>query len=190
MDRYYIESFLEKHERDIRGCVLEMGDDLYSRRFGGDRITKLAVLHATGKDSGATIVGNLETGENIPRDHFDCIILTQTLNVVYGVSAAIKNVCRSLKSKGVVLATVPGISQISRYDADRWGDYWRFTTQSIRRLFLPFFQASALSVTAHGNVRTATAFLDGYASEELSRSILDSHDPDFELLITIRAVKP
>jgi hypothetical protein len=33
-----------------------------------------------------------------------------------------------LKPGGVLLATVSGISQISRYDMYRWGDYWRFTT--------------------------------------------------------------
>jgi len=34
--RYYIETFLAHRSSDIRGRVLEIGEDAYSRRFGGD----------------------------------------------------------------------------------------------------------------------------------------------------------
>src|SRR6185503_1474005 len=37
VDRYYIESFLERNRRDIDGRTLEIGDDEYTRRFGGER---------------------------------------------------------------------------------------------------------------------------------------------------------
>ena len=36
IDRYYVESFLQEHASSIRGRVLEIGDDFYSRQFGGD----------------------------------------------------------------------------------------------------------------------------------------------------------
>ena len=36
IDRYYIESFLSTHASDIRGHVLEVADNTYTRRFGGD----------------------------------------------------------------------------------------------------------------------------------------------------------
>ena len=39
VDRYYIERFLERHAADICGRVLEVGDDAYTRRFGGSRVT-------------------------------------------------------------------------------------------------------------------------------------------------------
>ena len=112
-----------------------------------------------------------------------------TLNVIFNVFGAVKHLHLCLKPGGVLLATVPGISQISRYDADRWGDYWRFTTQSVQRVFSSFFDQKALSVTAFGNVRTATSFLEGYATEELERTLLEAHDPDYELIIAIRAEK-
>jgi hypothetical protein len=38
-------------------------------------------------------------------------------------------------------------------------------------------------------VLTAIAFLRGLAAEELKREELDYHDPDYELIITVRAVK-
>jgi hypothetical protein len=90
----------------------------------------------------------------------------------------------------VLLATFPGISQISRYDMDRWGDYWRFTTLSARRLFEEVFPPGKVTVRAYGNVLAAVAFLHGLAAEELRRQELDYHDPDYELIITLRALKP
>src|SRR5437762_6034977 len=39
IDRYYIEQFLSQHAGDIRGHVLEIAGDFYTRRFGGDRVT-------------------------------------------------------------------------------------------------------------------------------------------------------
>ena len=35
VDRRYIEQFLARHAAAIRGDVLEVGDDGYTRRFGG-----------------------------------------------------------------------------------------------------------------------------------------------------------
>ena len=34
VDRYYIENFLSRHADDIRGRVLEIGDNHYTRTFG------------------------------------------------------------------------------------------------------------------------------------------------------------
>jgi hypothetical protein len=93
-----------------------------------------------------------------------------------------------LKPGGVLLATVPGISQISQYDMERWGDYWRFTSLSARRLIE---EAGSMEVTVrtYGNVLAAIAFLHGLAADELREKELNYSDPDYELLIAIRAVK-
>jgi SAM-dependent methyltransferase len=137
----------------------------------------------------ATIVGDLTTGVGVPSEAFDCIILTQTLCVIYDIHSAVRHVHRALKPGGVVLATVPGISQICRRDYDRWGDYWRFTTLSARKLFAEVFGPENVHVEAHGNVLTAMAFMNNLAIHELSRQELDHVDPDYELNIAIRAVK-
>jgi len=89
-----------------------------------------------------------------------------------------------------VLATVPGITPISRYDMERWGCYWAFTSLSVRRLFEAEFPAQGVEVEAHGNVLAASAFLYGMATEELEQSELDARDPDYQVVITIRAVRP
>lgn len=85
IDRYYIEGFLASHAGDIRGRVLEMGDAAYTRRFGGDRVTKSDVMHVVSGNPEATIVGDLTRADHIPSDSFDCIILTQTLQMIVDV---------------------------------------------------------------------------------------------------------
>ena len=190
VDRYYIESFLKRNEVDIRGRVLEIGDPTYTKRFGGSHVTRSDVLHAVSGNPAATVVGDLTTGLGIPQNAFDCIILTQTLPFIYDVRSAIQNVYVSLKPGGVVLASVPGISQISRYDMDRWGDFWRFTPLSARRLFQEAFPEEAVSVESYGNVLTAVAFLHGLVTEELRASELAYNDRDYPVIITIRAQKP
>src|ERR687894_427089 len=39
IDRFYIENFLEEHSSSIRGRVLEISENTYTRRFGGARAT-------------------------------------------------------------------------------------------------------------------------------------------------------
>jgi SAM-dependent methyltransferase len=190
IDRYYITAFLAHHATDIHGHVLEVAEDTYTRRFGGARVQCADVLHAVPGNPTATIVADLTSAANVPSGRFDCIILTQTLQYIYDLRAALRTVHRLLKPGGVVLATVPGISQTSRYDAEQWGEFWRFTTLSARRLFGEVFPDHGTTVQGHGNVLVALAFLHGLLSEELRREELDYHDPDYELLITIRAQKP
>ncbi len=146
IDRYYIESFLKQNRSNICGRVLEIADSHYSKKFGSQNVIQFDVLAREKINETITIVGDLETGAGLPQKSFDCIILTQTLNVMYHTRAAIENLYRMLKKNGVLLVTVPGISQISRYDMDRWGDYWRFTTLSIKKLFNEVFLESNILV--------------------------------------------
>lgn len=189
VDRWYIERFLREHAADIHGRVLEIGADTYTRRFGANRVTRADVLHAEPGSARATFVGDLADGANLPSDRIDCVILTQTLHLIDDVRAAVATVHRILRPGGVVLATLPGISQISRYDMDRWGDRWRFTTLSAEELFERIFHDGKINVRAHGNVLTATAFLQGISAEELTRDELTHHDADYPLVITVRAEK-
>jgi glycosyltransferase involved in cell wall biosynthesis len=190
IDRHYIETFLGNHRADIRGRVLEVGDREYTQRFGGDQVTQSDVLHARPGNPEATLVGDLCTGAGIPQAAFDCIILTQVLPFVWDVPAAIRTAAAALAPGGVLLVTAPGISQISRHDADRWGDYWRFTSQSIRRLLESAFPRDAFALTVYGNALAATAFLHGIAAQELREHELDETHPDYEVTICVRAVRP
>jgi glycosyltransferase involved in cell wall biosynthesis len=189
VDRYYIERFLQQHAGDLAGHVLEVRDDAYIRKFGGNRVTRVDVLHPTTGNEKATIVADLTAADHVPSDTFDCIVLTQVLPFIPDVQAAVHTLHRILRPGGVVLATVPGISQIVRYDMDRWGDYWRFTSLSARRLFECGFPGGEVGIETYGNVLAATAFLQGLSSRDLRPDELDYRDPDYEVLITVRAVK-
>lgn len=203
VDRYYIEDFLRRHagakgyaEGDIRGRVLEVGDDFYSREIGGWAGTAsdhgpqtVDILHVDDSNESATIVADLADAPHIPSETFDCIICVQTLLLIYDTPAAIATLHRILKPGGVVLATVPGISKVCRPEADLWGDYWRFTSLSARRLFQEVFAPENVKVDSYGNVLSAIAFLHGIAAEELKREELELRDPNYEVLIAVRAVK-
>ena len=189
VDRYYIENFLTRYAKNIQGHVLEIKEPLYTYKFGGDRVTQSDILHVEAGNPQATIVADLTQADYLASDTFDCIILTQTLQFIYDVPAAIKTLHRILKPGGVVLATVSGISQISSEDMARWGQYWSFTTLSAQRLFQEVFTSDKVTVAADGNVLSAIAFLHGIATEELEQSKLNYHDPNYPVLISIRAVK-
>lgn len=189
IDRLLIERFLERHAEDIRGRALEVEGSGYLRTYGGDRVTRIDVLHAVAGNPEATIVGDLATGNGLPWGVFDCLVVTQTLHVIYAIHPAVKNLHRMLKPGGIALVTIPGISQISRYDADRWGDYWRMTPDAAQRLFADVFGGERVSVEAFGNVRLAAAYLYGLAAEEIPSGALDDVDRDYPLITCLRAVK-
>ena len=57
VDRYYIETFLAAHAADVRGRVLEIGDNVYTRKYGGDRVVVSDVLHVRPGHPGASFDG-------------------------------------------------------------------------------------------------------------------------------------
>jgi glycosyltransferase involved in cell wall biosynthesis len=189
VDRYYIERFLTDHAEDIKGHVLEVGDDMYSRRFGGERIAASDVLHLVEGNPRATMVGDLRRPGDLPAGTFDCVILTQTLQFIDDAQAALETVRHSLKSGGVVLATLAGIGQVSRYDADNWGYFDSFTTASAQRLFETVFRAEQIFIRCYGNVLSATAFLYGISAQELTTAELDYLDSDYQVIVAVKALK-
>jgi SAM-dependent methyltransferase len=190
VDRYYVERFLSSHAAEIRGRTLEVANARYTERFG-TAVEIADVLHAEEGNPQATIVGDLADGSTLPGDAFDCFILTQTLQSIYDVRAAMRTVHRILAPGGVLLATVPGISQILHPDFEMWGDYWRFTTRAVERLCTEAgFAPEDLEVRANGNVLAATAFLYGLASRELTPDELETDDSaNYQLVITVHARK-
>jgi glycosyltransferase involved in cell wall biosynthesis/SAM-dependent methyltransferase len=188
VDRYYIERFLARNASEIVGRVLEIGDDSYTRRFGGSRVSRSDVLHVHVGNPRATYVGDLTDPDVLPANTFDCIVLTQTLQLIYDVPLAIRCVHRALAPGGAVLVTAPGISQIDRGE---WGRtwFWSFTPAALRRLFGEVFGPDAVMVERYGNVFSATAFLQGLAVEELETSDLDPVDEAYPVIVALRARK-
>jgi SAM-dependent methyltransferase len=190
IDRYYIEKFLSEFAMDICGRVLEIKHNTYTVTFGQERVTKSDVLHKIEGNPDATIIADLTHADHLPSNTFDAIIFTQTLQFIYDIKTTIATLYRILKPGGVLLATVSGIAQISREDFESWGEYWRFTSLSARLLFEEAFPPELVTVRSYGNVLVAISFLQGLACEDLKPKELDTIDPNYEILIAIRAVKP
>jgi SAM-dependent methyltransferase len=190
IDRFYIESFLDRNRSDIAGRVLEVADATYSRRFGANQVTRQDILHIRPGTPNATIVGDISKSDVLPRESFDCIVFTQTLQFVYELRPAVAQLHAALRPGGVLLATMPGISQIDR--AENWGGtwYWTFSSASVLGLFTEVFEAEAVDVESHGNVFAAMCLLHGLAVEELAPSMVSVEDSDYPVIITLRARRP
>lgn len=190
IERHYIEEFLARHADDIRGRVLEMGDATYIRKFG-TAVTREEVMSYVEGNPNATIVADLTDAPHIPDNSFDCIIITQTLQMIFEVDKAIATLARILKPGGVVLCTSHGMTRVARREGvDDWGEYWHFTTQSKRRLFHAHFPRENVTVSTVGNVFTCICNLHGLAASEVDAAELATHDPNYEMLVLVRAVKP
>ncbi len=188
LDRHYIEAFLARHRNDIRGSVLEIGNNAYTMRFGGEKVSSSDVLNVFEGNPNTTIVADLANGRNIPSDTFDAAIITQTLQLIYDVRAAVQTLHRILKPGGVLLVTVPGITPMGDVE---WGGswFWSFTSSSIRKLFEEAFRSANVSVESHGNVLAAASFLYGLTAEDLTLEELDVHDPVYPVTLAVRTVK-
>ena len=158
----------------------------YTVRFGVGVETS-DVLDIDPSNPSATIVADLAAADDVPSEAFDCFVLTQTLQYVYDLHAAVRHVHRILRPAGTVLCTVPTVSRIARGTLAT--EYWRLTALGCKRLFTDAFTGGTVDAHAHGNVLTAVAFLVGMAAEELSPRELDLADPFFPLLVTVRATK-
>lgn len=188
IDRFYIDQFFSVHSSDVQGAVLEIGDDVYTKRFG-QAVTTSDVLHLTGESPSTTIVGDLTKPETLPQAKFDCVICTQTLHLIPDVERAIRTLYQILKPGGVLLATMPCISQLSRDDVERFGEYWRFTSMGAEKLIGGTFDPHSVSVEARGNLTAAVGFLSGLTVEDVGSHRLERFDPEFEVIVLVRAVR-
>jgi SAM-dependent methyltransferase len=189
VDRYYMRRFLMGHATDIHGRVLEIGDDHSTRLHGRERVISSDVLNLHPGVPGTTIVADLAAGASLPDAAFDCVIVEQTLQLIFDVQAAMRTLERILSPGGVLLLTVPGT--ISQLTSGRWGSSWcwGFTPHSVSKLLSGVFAPRRFSVRCYGNVLASTAFLQGLAAEELTPDELDHEDALYPLLIGARAVR-
>jgi SAM-dependent methyltransferase len=187
VDRYYIENFLSENSALIKGTVLEIGDNEYTLKFGKSAITKSDILHIDPSNSKATIIGDLSDAPQIADNTYDCIILTQTLHLIYNYKGALETCYRVLKPNGVLLMTVPGITHI---DQGEWKNnwLWAFTGASVKRMLGEVFPAPA-EIDTFGNVFIASAFLYGLGVNEVKKKQLDYNDPHYQVIITAKATK-
>lgn len=188
IDRYYIENFLFNNKDVIKGNCLEVLDNHYTIKFGGAQVQKSDILDINEKNENATIIGDIRNLSDMPNNQYDCIILTQVLQFIDDLPAAIKECWRILKQGGVLLATLPSISRIDCV-AGIDGDFWRFTEASTHYLFNKQFKADDLDIKSYGNVLADIDFLVGLSREEIDEKVLLFKDENFPCLISVKAIK-
>ena len=194
IDRYYIDSYLNACSDAISGYALEVGEIKYLRTIGEHSARKSILAPSRevikpGNGADEIVIGDLTDCTSLPGGRFDCFVCTQTLNFIYDVKAAVRGAHHLLAPGGRFIGTVSGISQISRYDMDRWGDYWRFTTLSLQRLLGESFGQNVV-VESFGNALAAQLSLQGVAVEDLpNHELLERRDQDYQIIIGFTASK-
>lgn len=178
VDRIYIEAFLLLRRHDIRGHGAEVKTDGYLRRFGRDQVRYATVIDIDPHNLQVQLRADLCDPHSLPTETFDCIVLTQTLQLLTDPAAALANCHQALHPGGALLVTVPCLGRIS--PSSRSQDRWRFTPAGLWELFSAW--DGPVTVTGHGNLRVCLAALLGEAAEDLTPAELDHHDPDFPLV--------
>ena len=136
---------------------------------------------------GGALKVNFATGDGVKEDFADCIICTQTLQMIFDFENVIKNLSRMLKTGGTLLLTAHCIAQISMYDYSNWGEYWRFTPKCVSELFKKHFDD--VEIKAFGNVKTATGLLYGLSAEDFDASDFEYDDEQYTVIVAVAARK-
>ncbi len=189
IDRFLIERFLAQQSALIRGHVLDVGDDIYVRRFGRDAVDEIDIVDIDQQNPHATIVGDLACERTLPAGRFDLVLLAQTLQYVQDVPAALANCWQSLRPGGAMLICVPSLSRVDP-NMPPETDLWRFTPAGLGELVRTAAPDASLAVHGLGNLIAAVAFLQGLAAEELRRRELSLDDERFPLVAAACLVKP
>lgn len=184
IDRYFIEKFLQENITYIKGVCLEIKDNNYTKRYGGNTVNHSDVLDINENNTNANIHDDLRSLKTVYDNTYDCIILTQVLQFIDDYEAAIRECYRILKPNGVLLATMPSISRID-LGGGISGDFWRFTTASARYIFEKFFHKNNLEIKSWGNVLIGVGFWVGLSFEDMPRRKFDFHDPNFPVVVSV-----
>jgi SAM-dependent methyltransferase len=186
--RVYISEFIEQHAADIRGRALEIASDRYIAQYGRG-VTQTDLLDINPDNPKATFVANFGDAASVPDNTFDCLVITQVLSWIYDPWAGLRTAHRILAPGGVMLATTPGTHRIAPIEKEFLGQWFHYTSMSAKRAAEDVFGEGNVDVQAYGNVLTAAGTLFGLGLNDVTTDELAVHDPDFEVVIGIRAVK-
>lgn len=188
IDRYFIEKFFTANRNLIQGKVLEIGDRDYTLRYGQNVSQSTVFGHELAPGVDAAV--NLEADEiDWPKNDFDSVILTQTLQFCRYPEKVLSNVSQLLKPEGNLLLSVPGITQISRYDEDRWGQYFSFMPKGLSDLVSRVDDLQMVKTEVFGNAGLCCSFLMGLSADEIKEADLEHRDPDYPLIMLCHLVK-
>ena len=185
VDRVYIVDFLHQHGGSIAGRVLEVKDTDFTG-MGGDRVTSSDVLDIDADNPRATVVADLGEQGSLGVERFDCIVLTQVLQLVPDTGTALRNLYDALAPGGTLLITVPCVSVV----VAEINDIWRWTPAGFAVELGRHLPPDACRVSGAGTLMSSVAFLYGLAAEELRGRDLAPPDPAYPLLVGAVVRKP
>ncbi len=189
IDRYYIQNAIKEYSKEIKGSVLEVGGNDYTMLYSNTSLKDSHILNYTHMDGNNVIVGDLTKHDSLKEQKFDTFICTQTLNFIYDFESAISTSYELLNNGGYFIGTVASVSNISKYDNDRWGDYWRFTEKGIKKA-LDNSQFQVIDLSGFGNVLAAKSMFDGCVIEDFKNlQLLDHVDPAYPVIISFLCFK-
>jgi hypothetical protein len=189
IDRIYIDEHLKKNSKLFKGECLEIGFPEFLLKFKVPKkdITILGINKTRNKFNFLNC--DLTNTESLPDRKFDLFVCTQTYNFISNYSLAVQNSARLINRDGTLLGTVSGLSTLSQYDNDRWGDYYRFSSRAIEEVLRNYF--NEVEVTSYGNLYSTIHFLAGYSYEDLESKILVMERDDlYPMIIGFKASKP
>jgi len=185
VDRYYVDRFFERHRAEITGNVLEIDQNVYTRRCGHD----LGIVHSVDIDasSNPTYLCDIAHSESVlPSEAYDCFLLPCTLQHFRELELCLRNVLRVVKPGGVILANAAGLFRLDKVGLD----FWRPTPDGWRELLKRVWPDCTVVVEAEGNCLAVVAINLGLALEELRAEELDAYDARFPVVTNIYCRKP
>jgi hypothetical protein len=137
---------------------------------------------------GALVIEDARALEQVAPESQRIIIMTRGFEHADDPRPLLHSIHRSLCPGGFALVAAGGIAPNGRTGSDGTGSWaWHYTALSMRRLFGEIFGPGAVTATTYGNVLSAAAYLHGISADELTAAELEHRDPDYELLIGVRA---
>ena len=187
LDRPFIEHFVRTHAGDLHGRILEVKSAEYSASFAQPG-AQVDILDIDPGNTGATVIDDLQTAATIADATYDCVVLTQVLQFIPDLGRALATVARILRPGGVLLATVPGVTQTGPPTDGAF--LWSFSAEGMRHLLSADFEPRSVLIGSHGNAGLAASFLMGLTTAEVPPSLYAPQDPEYPVVVTARAVKP
>jgi hypothetical protein len=188
VDRTFFDRFLRNHAHLIRGRVLEILDDTYSRTYGGTNVTSTLVVDIDGTNPRADLVVDLCTPGALRGEQVDTIVLTQTIGLLPDSTTALVNFWGALRPGGVMLITNNVVGRV--VPADQGVDVVRHTPLGLRLTVERVLPDALVDEHGFGNLVTSIALLHGISAEELTGEELSFCDPTFPTSCAVVVRKP
>ncbi len=184
VSRHFIDQFLQANRDAVSGRVLELSSCPLIDSSGGESATVVDHFEFPQDEDSS----DAEFWKDLPSAHYDCAIVVETLEGIFDLRTAAREIARILKPGGTLLATATTTGALG--PRENRPVYWRLTPVSLGRLFEEVFGKDSVTTDAFGNYRTCLASLAGIPVEEIETEALAESSPLFVQGVTLRALKP